>query len=92
MFIIYAHAFFALLAIPFGIVIFLTEKGTALHKMIGRFWVFLLIVVSLSATFIQTINPGQYSLIHLLIPYTMGSLIYSIWSIQKFKKIRIPKY
>ena len=92
MFIIYAHAFFALLAIPFGIVIFLTEKGTALHKMIGRFWVFSLIVVSLSATFIQTINPGQYSLIHLLIPYTMGSLIYSIWSIQRFKKTRIQKY
>ena len=92
MFIIYAHAFFALLAIPFGIVIFLTEKGTALHKVIGRFWVFLLIVASLSATFIQTITPGQYSLIHLLIPYTMGSLIYSIWSIQRFKETRIQKY
>ena len=92
MFIIYAHAFFALLAIPFGIVIFLTEKGPALHKVIGRFWVFLLIVASLSATFIQTITPGQYSLIHLLIPYTMGSLIYSIWSIRRFKKTRIQKY
>ena len=92
MFIIHAHAFFALSAIPLGIVIFMTEKGTTQHKMLGRFWVFLLIVVSLSAAFIQTINSGQYSLIHLFIPYTLVSLIHSIWSIRKFKKTKISKY
>ena len=51
-----------------------------------------MIIVSLTAVFIQTITPGQYSLIHLLIPYTIGSLIYSIWSIKKFKKTKIERY
>ena len=60
--------------------------------MLGRTWVIVLIIVSLTAIFIQTINPEQYSLIHLLIPYTIGSLIYSIWNIKKFKKTKIERY
>ena len=90
--IIYVHAALALLAIPLGLYIFITKKGTKNHKMLGRTWVTVLIIVSLTAIFIQTINPGQYSLIHLLIPYTIGSLIYSIWNIKKFKKTKIERY
>ena len=90
--IIYVHAALALLAIPLGLYIFITRKGTKNHKMLGRTWVTVLIIVSLTAIFIQTINPGQYSLIHLLIPYTIGSLIYSIWNIRKFKKTKIESY
>ena len=48
--------------------------------------------VSLSAILIQEINPGKYSLVHLLIPWTVGSLIYSIWNIKLFKKTRLTKY
>ena len=92
MLLIFTHIVFALTAVPVGVYIFLTKKGTARHKLAGRFWVALLIIVSLSAIPIQTINPGQYSLIHLLIPYTISSLIYSIWSIRKFKKTRLHKY
>tara|TARA_B100001063_G_scaffold210987_1_gene209024 strand:+ start:28 stop:414 length:387 start_codon:yes stop_codon:yes gene_type:complete len=90
--IIYIHAALALLAIPLGLYIFITKKGTKNHKMLGRTWVTVLMIVSLTAIFIQTINPGQYSLIHLLIPYTIGSLIYSIWNIRKFKKTKIESY
>ncbi len=90
--IIYAHATFALLAVPLGLYIFLTKKGTKKHKMLGRIWVTFLIIVSLTAIFIQAINLGQYSLIHLLIPYTIGSLVYSIWNIKKFKKTKIVRY
>ena len=92
MLLIFTHIVFALTAVPVGVYIFLTKKGTARHKLAGRFWVALLIIVSLSAIPIQTINPGQYSLIHVLIPYTISSLIYSIWSIRKFKKTRLYKY
>ena len=90
--IIYVHAALALLAIPLGLYIFITKKGTKNHKMLGRTWVTVLMIVSLTAIFIQTINTGQYSLIHLLIPYTIGSLIYSIWNIRKFKKTKIESY
>ena len=90
--IIYVHAALALLAIPLGLYIFITKKGTMNHRILGRTWVTVLIIVSLTAVFIKTINSGQYSLIHLLIPYTIGSLIYSIWNIKKFKKTKIESY
>ena len=83
--IIYAHATLALLAVPLGLYILLTKKGTKQHRILGRIWVTFLIIVSLTAIFIQTINPGQYSWIHLLIPFTLVSLIYSIWNIKKYK-------
>ncbi|URQ68163.1 DUF2306 domain-containing protein [SAR86 cluster bacterium] len=90
--IINVHATLALLAVPLGLYIFLTKKGTKQHKMLGRIWVTFLIIVSLTAIFIQTINPGQYSWIHLLIPFTLVSLIYSIWNIKKYKKTKIERY
>ena len=90
--IIYAHATLALLAVPDGLYILLTKKGTKQHRILGRIWVTFLIIVSLTAIFIQAINPGQYSLIHLLIPWTIGSLIYSIWNIKKFKNTKIERY
>ena len=90
--IIYTHATFALLAVPLGHYVLLTKKGTKQHRILGRIWVTFLIIVSLTAIFIQAINPGQYSLIHLLIPWTIGSLIYSIWNIKKFKNTKIERY
>ena len=92
MIIIYIHAFFALTAVPLGLYIFLTKKGTAKHILFGRIWISWLLTISLTAIFIQEIAPGEYSLIHLLIPLTIGSLIYSIWSIRKYKKTTLLKY
>ncbi len=89
---IYIHAFFALIAVPVGLYILLTKKGTQKHKSTGRIWTLFLLIVSFTALFIQAINPGEYSLIHLLIPWTIGSLIYSIWSIRKFQKTKLQKY
>ena len=90
--IIYIHSVLALLAVPLGLCIFITKKGTKQHRMLGRTWVSILVIVSLTAVFIQSINTGQYSLIHLLIPWTLGSLIYSIWNIKKFKTTKIKRY
>ncbi|MGB0446085.1 MAG: DUF2306 domain-containing protein [Pseudomonadales bacterium] len=92
MIIVYTHAFMALLAIPVGWYIFLTPKGTPRHRLVGRIWVLLLSIVAITALSITTINPGHYSVIHLLIPYTLGSLVYSIWNIRKFKQTKITKY
>ena len=92
MFVIYAHIALALVTVPVGAIIFLTKKGTAQHKLVGRVWVVILLIVSLSAILIQEINPEGYSLIHLLIPWTIASLVYSIWSIKRFKKTHKRKY
>ena len=96
--IIYVHAFFALAAVPVGLYIFLKKKGTKQHRFIGRVWVSFLLIVSFTAIFITTpvtdamFNPRAYSWIHLLIPWTIGSLIYSIYSIRKFKKTKLEKH
>ena len=92
MVIIYIHAFFALMAVPLGLYILLTKKGTKKHKSLGRVWVSWLLIISLTAIFIQEISPGEYSFIHLLIPWTIGSLIYSIWSIRKFKQTKLQRH
>lgn len=87
--IIFFHAVSASVAVALGIFIFLNKKGTSKHILSGRIWVFLLAIVSISAIYIQQINPDQYSPIHLLIPFTLVSLIYSIWNIRQFKKNQI---
>ena len=85
--IIFFHAIFVILAIPLGLLIFFKKKGTFLHKRLGWFWILFLVIVSISAVFIQT-KPGQFSIIHLLISFTLISLIYAIWSIKKFKETK----
>ena len=98
MFIISVHAFFALAAVPVGLYIFFKKKGTNQHRFIGRVWVSFLLIVSVTALFITSpmtdtiFNPRLYSWIHLLIPYTIGALIYSIYSIRQFKKTRLEKH
>ena len=89
---IYSHIALALAAVPVGLFILLSKKGTAQHKLVGRVWLVIMLIVSLSAILIHEINPGRYSLIHPLIPWTIGSLIYSIWNIKRFKKTRHIKY
>ena len=96
--IIYVHAFFALTAVRVGLYIFLTKKGTKQHRRIGRLWVSCLLIVSVTALFITspmtdtTFNPRLYSWIHLLIPFTISQLIYSIWSIRQFKATKLEKH
>lgn len=43
------------------------RKGTALHRLLGRIWLFLMVVTALSSFFIHTINlVGGFSPIHIL--------------------------
>jgi uncharacterized membrane protein len=96
--IIYTHATLAVLAVPLGLYIFLTRKGTQQHRMLGQIWVIFLILVSLTAIFITSpmteklINPNLFSWIHLFIPFTLGLLLYSIWNIKKYKRTKIERY
>lgn len=90
--IIIFHLVCALLAFAIGTFILFLKKGTYKHRILGRIWVTLMIFVSFSAIFIQEINPGHYSLIHLLIPLTVFLVIFGIYFIRKFKKTGQAKY
>ena len=66
------HALAALIAMLLGGVQLYLSKGTPLHKLIGRIWIGLMAVVSLSSFFIYELKIwGNYSPIHLL----------SIWAV-----------
>jgi uncharacterized membrane protein len=79
------HALPGLLAVILGSIVLLSKKGTKTHKRRGYIWLGLMLLISLTAIFIQEINPGSYSLIHLLIPWTIFSIIFGIYAIKKFK-------
>jgi len=79
------HWLFAVVAFFLGLAILARKKGTATHVFFGRAWVGIMVVVSLSAVFIQEISSEGsmpslfgFSPIHLLIPLTLILLFYGV--------------
>jgi len=62
--IIVLHTFAALGALGLGAAMFLARKGTLLHRVAGRSWVALMLVVALSSFWIK--SSGSFSWIHIL--------------------------
>jgi uncharacterized membrane protein len=78
------HAFAAIAAVLLGAVVLFRRKGTPLHKLMGRIWVGLMLVVATSAIFISEIRMiGPFSPIHILIPVVYGSAVLAIWYIRR---------
>ncbi|MGO4839398.1 DUF2306 domain-containing protein, partial [Rhizobiaceae sp. 2RAB30] len=76
---IQVHAFAAISAFLLGAVVLFRRKGDRLHRLGGRIWVALMLVVSLSSFFIHTIRLwGIWSPIHLLSIATLLSLAYAV--------------
>ncbi len=71
------HAGTALSALALGAVVLFRRKGNATHRMLGRVWVALMMIVSLTAFGIQT--QGHLSWIHLLAVVTPVYLIAGIY-------------
>lgn len=79
------HWVLALSALGLGSAILLRRKGDAVHKLLGRLWVGIMVVVSLTAVFISNNEPGEllymafgFSYIHLLVPFTLAMLYVGI--------------
>ena len=92
------HAVAAMAAIILGGVQFYMKKGGILHKLIGRTWIGLMVVVSVSSFFIHKIELwGAYSPIHLLSVWTIFSLGLAIYyvrvgNIKRHKQLMIALY
>jgi len=67
------HVASVLPAIPLGACLLLAQKGTALHKRLGRLWVGLMVMTALSAIFIRWDGGLQFGIspIHLFVPMTL---------------------
>lgn len=75
------HVFTVVPAAVLGAWVLYGRKGTPLHRLLGRVWVFLMAVTALSSFFIHTIRMiGPFSPIHLLSVLTLFSCGYIIWS------------
>ena len=60
------------------------RKGTRAHRTLGRVWIALMVLVAFSALFIHNVRTwGLFSPLHMLIPWTLGSCWYAVWTIRQ---------
>ena len=92
------HAIAAMIAIILGGVQLYVKKGGVIHKLLGRIWVGLMLIVSVSSFFIHEIKLwGAYSPIHLLSIWTIFSLGLAIYfvhvgNIKRHKQVMLALY
>ena len=58
-------------ALPLGLYIFLTRKGGARHKTLGKLWLLLMGVTAVATLFIRNVGDGGFSFIHLFSVLTL---------------------
>ena len=92
------HAIMAMIAIILGGIQLFMKKGGVIHKLLGRIWVSLMLIVAISSIFIHEIKLwGAYSPIHLLSLWTIFSLGLGIYfvrvgNIKRHKQVMIALY
>ena len=92
------HAIMAMIAIILGGIQLSMKKGGPIHKLLGRIWVGLMLIVAITSFFIHEIKFwGAYSPIHLLsllTIFTLGLAIYyvRIGNIIRHKQTMIALY
>lgn len=68
-------------ALLLGLVILSKKKGTSIHKLMGRIWIVLMLIASVTSFFIK--SNGSFSWIHILSVITLVSIAIAIFSIRK---------
>ena len=92
------HAIAAMIAIILGGLQLYMKKGGTIHMLLGRIWVGLMLIVSVSSFFIHEIKLwGAYSPIHLLSIWTIFSLGLAIYfvrvgNIKRHKQVMLALY
>ena len=92
------HAIMAMIAIILGGIQLSMKKGGAIHKLLGRIWVALMLIVAITSFFIhETKMWGDYSPIHLLSLWTifiLGIGVYyaRVGNIKRHKETMIALY
>jgi uncharacterized membrane protein len=74
------HLAAALAALAVGAVVLWRRKGTASHRLLGRVWAGLMLVVAVGSFFIQA--HGRFSLLHVLSVVVIVCMIYAVYAIR----------
>ncbi len=75
------HVTSAVISLLLGAWVLYNPKGTANHKLAGKFWVLMMLTASFSAFFIQ--SWGRFSPIHIFSVWTPISLALGIYHVRK---------
>jgi uncharacterized membrane protein len=78
------HLICALVALPLGALVLWGRKGTPRHKLLGRIWAVLMLVVAISSYWLRTLS-GGFSFIHLLSVLTLVSIPLGIYQVRQGK-------
>ena len=66
------HLLAALIALPLGgYQLFRPTKGDPRHVLLGRLWAVLMIWVAITSFWLRDLNPGEFSLLHILSVVTL---------------------
>ena len=77
------HLYAAIGAVIVGITVLFLQKGTTLHRSLGRIWVIVMFVTAISSFWIHGIGGfAGFSWIHLLSAWTLLSLGYAVYFIR----------
>ena len=92
------HAIMAMIAVILGGIQLSMKKGGPIHKLLGRIWVGLMLIVAITSFFIHEIKLwGAYSPIHLLSLWTIfilgGGIYYArVGNVKRHKQVMIATY
>lgn len=83
--VIQLHVVAAMAALAIGTVLLIGVKGTRLHRTLGWTWVAAMGATAVSSLFIRAINPGAFSLIHLLSGWTIVALPMAVYAARRHR-------
>lgn len=69
--IVWAHLFTVLVALVLTPWMLLRPRGTKTHRFLGKIWVAAMVATAALSLLVKTINPGHFSIIHILSIFTL---------------------
>ena len=63
--------------------IFFSSKGSRFHRGLGFVYLTLMTITAVAAIFVQSLNPGHLSWIHIFVPLTLWGVFSAIWRIRR---------
>jgi len=85
------HAALAVICLALGPVIFLRRKGDKAHKLLGRIWAGMMLILNITALMTYELH-GRPNLFHFFAVLNLIALIPAFVFIKKYQKSRNPKH
>lgn len=85
------HAVLAVICLLLGPLIFMRRKGDKTHKMLGRIWALMMLVLNITALMTYELH-GRPNLFHAFAILNLIALIPAFVFIKKYQKSRDPKH